>query len=161
MLLLFDYLLLFNLPQAAISDDESPPATLTTHPPKVILKIPSYLHQLCAYMCILQNKNITFYIHIWVLSSWTQLHWHVHQVHGCPRLAICQRRNDDIKKQRDVAHRRWTKMRWMHRCCPTTRMWKDREEIAKQRRPRQVWWPRWCITALTIRSSNMLKKGSK
>ena len=24
------------------------------------------------------------------------------------------------------------------RCCPTTRMWKDREEIAKQRRPRQV-----------------------
>ena len=64
MLLFFDYLLLFNLAQAAISDDESPPATLTTHPPKVIFKIPSYLHQLCAYMCILQNKNITSYIHL-------------------------------------------------------------------------------------------------
>ena len=66
MLLLFDYLLLFNLAQAAISDDESPPATLTTHPPKVIFKIPSYLHQLCAYMCILQNITS---LHTFVISS--------------------------------------------------------------------------------------------
>ena len=67
MLLLFDYLLLFNLAQAAISDDESPPATLTTHPPKVILKIPSYLHHLSAYVYFTKQKN--HLLHTFVISS--------------------------------------------------------------------------------------------